>query len=32
MIEVATPDMVAEYTDMISFARLDAMYGNRAAA
>jgi hypothetical protein len=32
MIEVATPDMVAEYTDTISFARLDAMYGNRAAA
>jgi hypothetical protein len=32
MIEVATPDMVAEYTDTISFARLDAMYGNRVAA
>jgi hypothetical protein len=32
MIEVATPDMVAEYTQMISFAKLDAMYGDRAAA
>jgi hypothetical protein len=24
--------MVAEYTQMISFAKLDAMYGNRVAA
>jgi hypothetical protein len=32
MIELATPDMVSEYTDMISFARLDAMYGRPAAA
>lgn len=31
MIEVATPDMVAEYTETIRFDRLDAMF-NRAAA
>lgn len=31
MIEVATPDMVAEYTQTISFERLDAMYGRAAA-
>jgi len=32
MIEVATPEMVSEYTDMIRFDRLDAMFGSRAAA
>lgn len=31
MIEVATPDMVAEYTQTIRFERLDAMYGRAAA-
>jgi hypothetical protein len=32
MIEVATPDMVAEYTQMIRYENLDAMFRNRAAA
>jgi hypothetical protein len=32
MVEVATPEMVAEYTRMIRFEALDAFYGGRAAA
>jgi hypothetical protein len=32
MIEVATPEMVAEYTQMIRYENLDAMFRNRAAA
>jgi hypothetical protein len=32
MIEVATPDMLAEYTRMIRYEALDAHFGNRAAA
>ena len=32
MIEVATPDMVEEYTRMIRLDALDAHFGNRAAA
>ena len=32
MIEVATPDMVAEYTRMIRLNALDAHFGGRAAA
>ena len=31
MIEVATPDMVAEYTQTVNFERLDAMYGHAPA-
>ena len=32
MLEVATPDMVAEYAEAIQPARLDAMFAQRAAA
>jgi hypothetical protein len=32
MVEVATPDMVAEYTGMLNYDMLDAHFGNRAAA
>ena len=32
MVEVATPDMVAEYTRMIRYDALDVHFGNRAAA
>ncbi len=32
MLEVATPDMVAAYTETIQPARLDALFGSRAAA
>ncbi len=32
MVEVATPDMVAEYTRLIRYDALDAHFGGRAAA
>ena len=32
MVEVATPDMLAEYTNMIRYDALEAHFGNRAAA
>ena len=32
MVEVATPDMVAEYTRLIRYDALDAHFGTRAAA
>jgi hypothetical protein len=32
MVEVATPDMLAEYTKMISRENLDKMFADRAAA
>ncbi|HSZ91234.1 MAG TPA: hypothetical protein VK822_17875 [Acetobacteraceae bacterium] len=32
MVEVATPDMLAEYTRMIRYDALDAHFGSRAAA
>ena len=32
MIEVATPDMVSEYTQMLRYEKLDAMFAGRAAA
>ena len=32
MLEVATPDMLAEYAELIQPARLDAMFAQRAAA
>ena len=32
MVEVATPDMLAEYTRMIRYEALDAHFGGRAAA
>jgi hypothetical protein len=32
MVEVATPDMLAEYTNMISRENLDKMFAGRAAA
>ena len=32
MLEVATPDMVAAYAETIQPARLDALFGQRAAA
>ena len=32
MVEVATPDMLAEYTRMIRYESLDAQFGGRAAA
>jgi len=32
MLEVATPDMVAEYAEAIQPARLDAMFAQRTAA
>jgi hypothetical protein len=32
MIEVATPDMLAEYTRMLNYEALDSHFGGRAAA
>jgi hypothetical protein len=32
MLEVATPDMLAAYAETIQPARLDALFGRRAAA
>jgi hypothetical protein len=32
MIEVATPAMLTEYTEMIRYDRLDAIFANRTAA
>jgi hypothetical protein len=32
MVEVATPDMLAEYTRLIRFDALDAHFSGRAAA